>query len=264
MNIEEYIKKDNEKPLDKILSDGGFTAIFRTICCIGDSLSSGEFETINESGNRKYSDMYDYSWGQFIARTIGAKVYNFSRGGMTAKCYIESFAKENDFYNTDKKCQCYIIALGVNDVSEVLRNEYKFGKIEDVKNKNISTFCGYYGEIIRKYKQISPEAKFFVMSCPYNSFEEGEKNKLYNEHQKFLYELCGYFENLYVLDFRKYSPDYGKKFKSNFFLNGHLNPAGYLITAKMVMSYIDFIIRNNPREFDEVGLINTGIKNHKI
>ena len=35
---------ENEKPLENLVTDGGFTGIFRTIGCIGDSLSSGEFE----------------------------------------------------------------------------------------------------------------------------------------------------------------------------------------------------------------------------
>lgn len=33
-----YLLKENEKPLDIIKSDGGFTSIFRTIACIGDKL----------------------------------------------------------------------------------------------------------------------------------------------------------------------------------------------------------------------------------
>lgn len=263
MKIEKFIKSEKEKPLDNILSDGGFTAIFRTIACIGDSLSSGEFETVNEERKKCYNDLYEYSWGQFIARCIGSKVYNFSRGGMTAKWYLDTFADENDLFNPDKKCQCYIIALGVNDVSEVIGEKYEFGNIEDVKKDNLETFCGNYGKIIKKYKEISPDAKFFLMSCPFNSFDEEKRNILYDKHQSFLYELCEYFENTYILNFRKYAPDYGKEFKDYFYLNGHLNPAGYLMTSKMVMSYIDFIIRNNPRDFDEVGLINTGIKNYK-
>ena len=36
------------KPLDKIICDGGMMNIFRTIGCIGDSLSSGEFEYIKD------------------------------------------------------------------------------------------------------------------------------------------------------------------------------------------------------------------------
>ena len=84
MNLYDYLLKPTEKPLDNIPEDGGFSAIFRTIACIGDSLSSGEFESRNPDGSRGYHDMFEYSWGQFIARQIGAKVYNFSRGGMTA------------------------------------------------------------------------------------------------------------------------------------------------------------------------------------
>ena len=35
-----------EKPLDQLILNGGFCGIFRTIACIGDSLSSGEFESL--------------------------------------------------------------------------------------------------------------------------------------------------------------------------------------------------------------------------
>ena len=83
-----FMAEENEKPFDNIAVNGGFTSIFRTIGCIGDSLSSGELES-NEIGKIGYHDYFEYSWGQFIARDAGCKVYNFSRGGMTAKEYIE-------------------------------------------------------------------------------------------------------------------------------------------------------------------------------
>ena len=51
-----------------------------------------------------------------IARKNGLKGYNFSRGGMTAKEYIESFAESQGFWDKDKACQAYVIALGVNDI----------------------------------------------------------------------------------------------------------------------------------------------------
>ena len=44
MDLTRYYANADEKPLDVIKPDGGFTGIFRTIACIGDSLSSGEFE----------------------------------------------------------------------------------------------------------------------------------------------------------------------------------------------------------------------------
>ena len=75
----------NEKPLDKLVDGYSHTSIFRTIAFIGDSLSSGEFETRDENGKTGYHDLFEYSWGQYIARKNGLKAYNFSRGGMTAK-----------------------------------------------------------------------------------------------------------------------------------------------------------------------------------
>ena len=35
---------------------------------------------------------------------------------------------------------------------------------------------------------------------------------------------------------------------------------GYELTARMVMSYIDYIIRHNMDDFKHVGLIGTGIE----
>ena len=42
-----------------------------------------------------------------------------------------------------------------------------------------------------------------------------------------------------------------------FYLEGHLNAAGYLLTARMVASYIDYIIRHEQAAFKQVGLMGT-------
>ena len=89
--------------------------------------------------------MFEYSWGQYIARKNGLKAYNFSRGGMSAKWFIKSFADEKDFWNKDLACQAYVIALGANDQS----SGTQIGDVEDYKDPVKETFCHYYGEIIR-------------------------------------------------------------------------------------------------------------------
>ncbi len=129
MNIQAYMGEKNEKPLDNMVTNGGFFGIFRTVGCVGDSLSSGEFESINEKGEKSYHDMFDYSWGQYIAREAGCKVYNFSKGGMTAKAYCEEFAEEKGFWDGDKACQAYIIALGVNDLFGM---NQEIGTVQDI------------------------------------------------------------------------------------------------------------------------------------
>jgi hypothetical protein len=74
-----------------------------------------------------------------------------------------------------------------------------------------------------------------------------------------LYELAKYFDNCYVVDIYNYGPIYDEKFRSKFFLHGHMNPSGYLFTAKMIDSYIDYIVRHDPDNFKQIGFVGTDI-----
>jgi len=254
----------NERPLEKLLTDGGFTGIFRTIGCIGDSLSSGEFEGTDANGNKTYHDMFDYSWGQYMARMAGSKVYNFSRGGITAREYLETFADDNGFWNRAIACQAYVMALGVNDISQTLRGEAEFGDESDIclKNwrENKHTFTGCYAALIQRYREIAPDSVFFLMTIPRDG-ETNERTPYDDKHAQLLYRLAEMFPNTYVLDFRKFAPVYDKDFMRVYWLGGHMNPMGYMLTAKMVVSYIDYIIRHDMRAFSQVGFINTEWKN---
>ena len=144
MNLTQFWDNKDEQPLDRIVNDGGMCAIFRKIACIGDSLSSGEFEGKAADGQKSYHDMFEYSWGQYIARAAGNTVYNFSRGGMTAKEYCDAFAKKLGLWDKEKACQAYIIALGVNDITRAMANKEQLGGTDDVNigewRKNKPTF----------------------------------------------------------------------------------------------------------------------------
>jgi lysophospholipase L1-like esterase len=256
MNVYEYITTgENEKPLDRMVTDGGFTAIFRTIACIGDSLSSGEFESLKD-GVKGYHDCFEYSWGQFLGRSCGAKVYNFSRGGMTAHEYIESFADANDFWSKDKLAQAYIIALGVNDL---LGKKIEIGSISDIDmsyyTKNGKTFTGYYAQIIQRIKELQPRAKIFLMSIPN---KDDDNQEVREAHRNLLAELTDIFDNTYLVDLYTYAPVADADFEKSFWL-GHMTPMGYILIARMVESYIDYIIRKNPEEFNQVGFIGTDL-----
>ena len=250
---------ENEKPLESLVTDGGFVGIFRTIACVGDSLSSGEFESIDDEGKKHYHDLYDYSWGQYIARMAGCKVYNFSKGGMTAQQYIESFADQRGFWDTGLASQAYIIALGVNDL---FNKHMPLGSIEDIcledYTKNEKTFCGYYAAIIQRYKEIQPDAKFFFMTMPKSANEA--QNKITEEFLALLNKMTEIFSNSYVIDLYNYAPVYDASFRDKFFLGGHMNACGYILTAKMVASYIDYIIRHNMEDFKQIGFVGTPYK----
>ena len=259
MNLEQMISATDEKPLENLAVNGGYTAIFRRIGVVGDSLSSGEFESLDKNGNKSYHDFFEYSWGQHLARMCGSKCYNFSRGGMTAKEYCESFADNMRFWNPEYACQCYIIALGVNDIQN---QHQEIGSIDDIKEdytQNGKTFMGYYAQIIQRLKEIQPRAKFFLMTM----MKEKGSHRCCDgteAHRQALFEMAENFENTYVLDFYKYGPMHDDDFRKNFYMGGHLNPMGYTIAAHLVASYIDFIIRHNFEDFKEVGFIGTDLK----
>ena len=262
MNFKDYMLKDGEKPLDKIVDDGGFTAIFRTIAVVGDSLSSGEFEGTREDGGKSYHDMFEYSWGQFIARACSSKVYNFSRGGMTAREYCEGWGEDNGVWDESKKAQAYIIALGVNDY---FNQHQELGSVADIDlndwRNNKKTIAGYYATIIQRYKEIQPDAKFFFVSMPKAGEREIERNEQAKTYRDMLQSLVLVFSNSYLIDLYEYAPAYDEEYSGFFRLGGHLNPMGYSLTGKMISSYIDWIIRSNPKDFKQIGFIGTPYKN---
>jgi lysophospholipase L1-like esterase len=260
MTIEEYMRVDpDEKPLDNIPMDGGMCAIFRTIGCIGDSLSSGEFESLSAEGKKGYHDFFEYSWGQYIARHAGLTAYNFSKGGMTAKQYWNSFAEEKGYWSPDLLCQAYIIALGVNDI---LNQKQDVGSIHDIcledYNKNADTFAGYYGRIIQRIKSMQPHARFFLVTMPRDGSPRDERKPA---HAALLHEMADLFDYTYVIDLNRYAPVYDAEFKRRYYLGGHMNPAGYILTARMMESYIDYIVRHNPEDFLQIPFIGKGYHN---
>ena len=251
------INDPTEKPLDHLVSDGGYSGILLTIGCIGDSLASGEFESEDAEGNKGYHDMFDYSWGQFLARDCGCTVYNFSRGGMTASEYMRSFAQESGFWQDQYICQAYILALGVNDI---INQRQPVGSTADIDlnnwENNKDTFAGHYGAIIQRLRIRQDKARFFFVTMPQN-----ENGSLSPAHTKLLYDLAELFPHSYVIDLDRYAPPHDAAFRESFYMGGHLNAAGYRLVAKQIASYIDYIIRHNMDDFRQIGFVGTPYHN---
>ncbi len=248
----------DEKPLDRLVEGYSNTSIFRTIAVVGDSMSSGEMQVIKEDGTNGYHDLYEYSWGQYIARHNGCMVYNFSKGGMTARQYIASFAADRGFWDKEKACQAYIIAMGLNDLHG---EKTPIGSVADIDpddyRNNKPTYVGNYAHIVSRLKEISPDAKFFFVTFANAGAADTE------DQVAAMYALAAYFDNAYVIDMYRYGPQFDKAYCERFYLNGHMSPSGYLFYGRLIDSYIDYIIRHNPADFREVALIGTDIKNHK-
>ena len=243
-----------EQPLDRFAAHGGFCRIFRSLAIFGDSLSAGEFESEDEHGNIRYTDMYDHAWGTYLGRMTGIRIQNFSRGGMTALEYLDTWAEQNGFWNISKACQGYVLALGVNDL---FYKDVPLGTINDAKRREQTVFSGQFAEIVRRYQEIQPAAKFFFLTMPQGQQSEEQRQKA-DAHAALMREMSRHFANSYVIDLRKYAPCYDRRFRDCAYLNGHLNPMGYAFTSDMIATYIDFIIRHNPGDFKMLGFIGSG------
>ena len=267
----DHLRTTDENPMDIIRFDVGLSGIIHDWGFIGDSLCSGEIEYYKSDGKMYRTDMYQFSWGQRLCRHCGTEGYNFSNGGQTAKGWIEAGVVRDETYEGGvggggwqyaklHPKQAYIIALGVNDMTEIGKGTLTLGNVatdigtynaETDSDTNAKTFVGYMAGIIQRLKSIQPKAKIFIFTMPASGTVRNDANA----QIRLLASTMG----LYVIDFDRYAPSMhgSNDFKDRYFCdgNGHLNEAGYEWTSWAVANYIDWIIRHNWTDFYYTSLI---------
>ena len=231
----------------RISNDIGLLTAFRKVGIIGDSLASGECVDSAGVGH----DLYEYSWGQYLARATNNTYYNFSKGGMTAKSWLTDEMGAPLAFDGNHDCQAYIIGLGVNDAYLQL----PVGTINDIHlddyTQNPDTFYGNYGRIIQMIKQYYPKAKIFMLTMPQH----------YEGHNEVIRNIASLFnENVYLVDLYSLAGNYymsDRGILAKCFRSGHYNAIGYYIMSKIIASAINYIIHNNLDDFLKIEFINT-------
>ena len=241
-------------PLAVIEKYPSFISCFMNVGCIGDSLASGVAVSKNAAGEIivDSENRYQYSWGQYLARMTGNEYYNWSRGGLRTDTWLTSDYAEA-CYDGEHLCQAYIIGLGQNDNNHSKGADLGTASdidIADYHNNN-NTFYGRYAKIIQKIQEITPKAKIFVITDPNDSVNANG----YNTAIKNIAEM---FNNVYLIDMRKYMNTAPcATLLQNQMRYGHFNAVGYFLIAKMLMTYIDYIIEHNSDDFREIENIGT-------
>jgi len=248
-----------ENPIATIRETPGLCSIFHYWGFIGDSLCSGEFEYTKPDGSKGYWDCYEYSWGMRMCRLMGVEGEVFSKGGETAKGWIEHFWDSSN--NKQGVCarnnpkQAYIIALGVNDSNpKRIEGGYLTGNFEtDIDfldyNRNAPSYVGCYAGIIQRLQEMQPQAKIFLVTIPRSSDR-------YTKYNEVIRRMAETFKNVWLLDIARYASEiYENELKPDFFLGGHMNPAGYEYTAWEFMTYIDWIIRHDMDAFKDIAFM---------
>ena len=210
--------------------DWASLSMYQTISVIGDSYASGP------------SNNYPMSWGQIMARDIGATMINLSHGG----AYTKTWLTNNDWGLTkmlsDPAQQLYICAMGINDYTRIKNNEYTLGTIVDINDaspsSNPDTFYGNYGKIISNIKSHAPTASIVMLSVarPYERVLDPN-----------IKEIAEHFEIPYI-----YLPDdwffRSQYFRDTMYLD-HPRVYGYGGMAKAVRRLLEKAIKTNSNYF---------------
>lgn len=229
----------------------------RTWGFIGDSLCSGEFESVDEEGVTHYNDMYEYSWGAYICRMCGVEGYCYSRGGQTARGWIADTTSVRGWGECRKSPkQGYIVALGGNEFyqKQPVGDPSTDINLDDY-NENADTFAGNLAGIVQRLKSIQPRARIFLVTQPKS---QKQRRKAINALNDVTRKVAAMFDNVYLIDLWKDSPVQDEKFNEVYW-NGHMTSMGYLFTAQMISDAVDKIMRENYKEFKDVGFIGTDL-----
>ncbi len=249
-----------ENPIEHINYVPGLTQIFSSAGIIGDSLASGEMQGYHDDGSLYYRDMYEFSWGQQIAKLTGMDVYNFSNGGQSTKGWMQGTTERTWQGAQTNLKQCYFIGLGHNDKTRVDAGDYAsgIGTVEDINDsdytQNADSYVGWYARIIQAIKSVQPRAYIFCITT--------KAKNTYAQYNAQVRNIVSHFagQRVYLIDLETYegdNPDF-------LYMGNHLSAAGYLYCAYEIMTYVDWIVRKNPNDFRYTSLVGTDIKDTNV
>ena len=254
-------------PLAKINNPPTYISMFKKIVHIGDSLTRGQYDTTAPDTNG--ADLPEYSRPVFMERLCGNKNLNLGIGGATvAQSYSYNWldvAQSNDIFPytdfTTDMGDCYIIALGTNDISQLgsfTGNVATDIDTEDYTN-NANTSVGSYAKIIQMIMTMQKGAKVFVVTIPKTRNVNLPARNDANTKIKAIASLLG----CYVIDLDTFAEQEVNGQFANVFKNGsHNNVLGYMLRARQYIAYIDWIIENNLADFRNVQFIGTSYDWH--
>lgn len=249
-------------PLDNISFDTGYVGSFSGITFFGDELTAGDLAYNRHNGSQSsgtyasdYTPAYPYMFPIM-------NCYKCGISGATAYDFIDR-VENGDYGWLDNNSsiihsEAFVIALGTNDIEEY--GSFTGYPATDIDihdpTQNADTSVGNYARLISRILANQPKARIFLCCIP-NTRNTEETRTAANFKIKGIAAM--FPDNCFAMDFQTYGVNVEEvdAWKAKYY-NGSLpNSLGYNMIARMVMSYMNWIIENNPDKFRTLGFIGT-------
>lgn len=259
---------DTKSPLSKIITDSGLAGLIESYACAGDSLTQGVFDRTNSTSMDFEATKY-YSYPSQLARITGSTVYNLGNAGATAcnsqqaitdwHSWLQTATQKNWFSDSFKP-KAYIFSIGTNDIGyygSFTGDVETDIDVDNYNNNDTTTSVGGLATMIQKARELQPNAIIFVETIDNTRNTKTTRDEANEKIRAIAKKL-----DCYLIDMAKYwiSEEEVEEWKLKYQNGGHLNALGYLLKTQARITYIDWIIRNNPEKFKEVQFIGTNME----
>ena len=218
-------------------------SLFEKIGVIGDSYASGE---IYSDGSTVMGDFYNLSWGQMIARRNGVSCLNLSSGGLTTASWLTA-PKGMPLLNSSEAQNLYIIALGINDVYSILKNDESYiGSESDIGTDN-NTLWRNMAVIINACYTKNPNARIVILGIADRTDGNANWQRLHELENSGLKAIAEHYNIPYksMMDEEYFKTDFYK----NNMIGGHPTAINYSGMAVAIEKMVEDLMKEYPGYF---------------
>ena len=220
-----------------------FLRCFHKITGIGDSLMAGFTSIGADTVNSATARAAGNNWFDYLCTRLNRTGTNLAIGSSTIHNwrYADQAGMASDINNANIDTDCYMVGLGVNDMSQSLT----IGSSADIDSGNIENNAdSVYGNlyyILAKLKTFNPYAKIFVFTIP----KHGNDNV--TPMNTAISAVCGMLSNVFCIELPR--DKFDVSFLNDNFTNGHYNPISYNYMSLIIESEINNYIFSNNSDF---------------
>ena len=232
-------------------------AIFKKVCCIGDSYTAGY---IMNSNGTAVSDN-DYSWVEHMKNITGRKYVNCGISGASARIWLTDERGLAKAQLPENKAQAYLIGLQINDASTSMPSYTPVGSVEDI-GTDAETYYGCMSKIVNEIFAINPLAHVFIQTQPKNY------TGVHTPYREAVINIVSHFQSdgvhtnqVHLLDLLPYYKLYQAAGCNDSMVNGHFTAVGWEYCAEILAYAWSNYINQNPLKFQDVNLIPYGESN---